>query len=109
MQFLRYCIFGVFVRFWGFSGDLCILRVLVSYEVTRGIILVVGRVHDGFGGFKGVLGVQLANFNWVGITAPFLAHGEPSWGGPEGYFLSKLSPFRTLKSLKIPCIDKSYL
>ena len=39
-------IFGTLVEIWG------ILWVLVSYEVTRWIILVVARVHDGFGGFK---------------------------------------------------------
>ena len=41
--------FGPFFwHFWGFSGHLGILRVLVSYEVTRGTILVVGAVHNGF-------------------------------------------------------------
>ena len=40
-------IFGTLVEIWG------ILWVLVSYEVTRWIILVVARVHDGFGGVGG--------------------------------------------------------
>ena len=40
-------IFGTLVEIWG------ILWVLVSYEVTRWSILVVARVHDGFGGFGG--------------------------------------------------------
>ena len=59
-SFCTFCIFafltffGCFGHFLGFSGDLGILRVLVSYEVTRGITLVVGRVHDGFGGVWGV-------------------------------------------------------
>ena len=43
-------------------GHLGIHKVLVSYEITRGIILVVGTVHDGFwvglGGSGGVWGVQ---------------------------------------------------
>ena len=59
-SFFSFCIFAfltflaVFGHFFSFSGDLGILRVLVSYEVTRGITLVVGRVHDGFGGVWGV-------------------------------------------------------
>ena len=40
-------IFGTLVEIWG------ILWVLVSYEVTRWIILVIARVHDGFGGGVG--------------------------------------------------------
>ena len=53
-------VFGVFWHFLGFSGDLGILTVLVNYEVTRGIILVVGRVTEevrvGLREFWGVLG-----------------------------------------------------
>jgi hypothetical protein len=50
-------IFGRFWHFWGFSGDLGVLEVPVSYKITRGIILVVGRVtEEVMGGFKGVLG-----------------------------------------------------
>ena len=53
---------ALFGHFLGFSGHLDILKVLVSYEVTRVIILVVGTVHDGFwvglGGSRGVWGVQ---------------------------------------------------
>ena len=36
------------VHFLGFSGGLCIFRILMSYEVTRGVVLVVGRVTDEF-------------------------------------------------------------
>ena len=43
-----------------FSCDLGVFRVIVSYEVMKGIILVAGRVTEvfwvGFGGFKGILG-----------------------------------------------------
>ena len=39
-------IFGRFWHFWGFSGDFGVLEVPVSYKITRGIILVVGRVTD---------------------------------------------------------------
>ena len=39
-------IFGYFWYFWGFSGGLGFLGVLVSYKITRGTILVVGRVND---------------------------------------------------------------
>ena len=46
-------IFGTLVEIWG------ILWVLVSYEVTRWIILVLVRVYDGFGGFKKGFGVVL--------------------------------------------------
>ena len=42
---------------FGFSGLLGILKVLVSYDLTRGIILVVGIVHDGFWGMMGYDGV----------------------------------------------------
>ena len=52
------------------------MRVLVSYEVTRGITLVVGRVHDGFGGGWGCL----RKF-WVGL------------GGSRGVLLY---PFKAL-------------
>ena len=59
-QFLCFCIFWVlgpfFGTFFGFSGHLGILRELVSYEVTRGIILVVGTVNGGFWGVWGVQG-----------------------------------------------------
>ena len=69
--------FGHFLRslahFLGFSGNLGVLRAIVSYKVTRGIILVVGRVskgywgglrasrgrHRGFGGAYGGLGGPL--------------------------------------------------
>ena len=37
---------GIFGYFWGFSGGLGVLGVLVSYKITRGTILVVGRVND---------------------------------------------------------------
>ena len=56
-------IFGRFWHFWGFSGDLGVLEVPVSYKITRGIILVVGRVTEEvrgglreFGGVRGGLG-----------------------------------------------------
>ena len=45
-------IFGASVEIWG------VLGVLVSYEVTIWIRLVVARVHDGFeGGWGGSWGV----------------------------------------------------
>ena len=62
--FYTFCVFALFAflavfwHFFGFSGLLGFLGVLVSYEVTRGIILVVGTVNGGFwgsGGFKGGL------------------------------------------------------
>ena len=43
--------------FWDSVEILGVLRVLVSYEVTRGVILVVERVTDGFwGGSRGSWG-----------------------------------------------------
>ena len=39
-SFYHFCILGVSMEIWG------ILRVLVSYEITRGIRLVVGRVTE---------------------------------------------------------------
>ena len=74
VHFLGFCIFGRFWHFlaffWhflGFSGGLCIFRILMSYEVTRGIVLVVGRVTDKFWGVQG-------GFGWV-------------WGGLDGFVL----------------------
>ena len=56
-----------FWHFLGFSGGLCIFRILMSYEVTRGVVLVVGRVTDKFWGVQG-------GFGWV-------------WGGLGGSVL----------------------
>ena len=64
-SFLGFLIFGHFLPFLDTSGIFGpsveisgILGVLVSYEVTRWIILVVARVHDGFeGGWGGSWGV----------------------------------------------------
>ena len=74
VNFLGFCIFGRFWHFlaffWhflGFSGGLCIFRILMSYEVTRGVVLVVGRVTDKFWGVQG-------GFGWV-------------WGGLGGSVL----------------------
>ena len=51
---------AIFERFWhnwGFDGDLGVLGVPVSYRITRGVKLVVGRVIEEVkGGFEGVLG-----------------------------------------------------
>ena len=65
VHFLGFYIFGRFWHFlaffWhflGFSGGLCIFRILMSYEVTRGVVLVVGRVTDEFWGVQG-------GFGWV--------------------------------------------
>jgi hypothetical protein len=70
--FTLFCVvlfLGIFLPFLDTSGIFGasveisgILEVLVSYEVTRWIILVVARVHDGFGGvggFKGFFGEVL--------------------------------------------------
>ena len=52
--FYTFCVFALFAflavfwHFFGFSGLLGFLGVLVSYEVTRGIILVVGTVKNSF-------------------------------------------------------------
>ena len=67
------CSLAALAHFLGFSGNLGVLRAIVSYKVTRGIILVVGRVskgywgglgasrgrHRGFGGAYGGLGGPL--------------------------------------------------
>ena len=50
----------------GFSGDLGVFEVQVSYKISRGIKLVVGRVTEGvkrglrefWRGFEGVWGGQ---------------------------------------------------
>ena len=53
-------IFGRFWHFWSFSGDLGVLEVLVSYKITRGIILVVGRVTEEVrGGLREFGGVRV--------------------------------------------------
>ena len=68
--FLR--ILAVFVHFWGFSGNLGVLRAIVSYKVTRRIILVVGRVTEGFwgdlGGSQGSRGGLL--YPYTALFAP---------------------------------------
>ena len=71
-----FAFFAIFWHCFGFSGHLDILGVLVSYEVTRGIILVVGTVKNGlWGGLGGSRGV------WRGL------------GGPRG---GLLYPYRAL-------------
>ena len=86
---LSFCILGVFAfwsflgtflalfwHFFGFSGHLGILKVLVSYWVTRVIILVVGTVYGGF---------------WVGLGG-----SRGVWGGPGGSRGGLLYPSRAL-------------
>ena len=53
LQIVGFCFFGrfwaflgIFAIFWVSVGGLGVLGVLVSYEITRGTILVVGRVND---------------------------------------------------------------
>ena len=46
--------FWAFLAFLGFSGGWGVLGVLVSYKITRGITLVVGRVNDWVWGDLGV-------------------------------------------------------
>ena len=59
---------ALFGHFFGFSGHLGILKVLVSYWVTRVIILVVGTVmvsgwvKGGLGGPEGVYFTPLGRF-----------------------------------------------
>ena len=50
------CSLAALAHFLGFSGNLGVLRAIVSYKVTRGIILVVGRVIKGFWGVSGGFG-----------------------------------------------------
>ena len=55
-----------------FNGNLGILKVLASYDVTRGTTLVVGMVPDGFLGYGGLQGV--CGGLWgssVGLLYPF--------------------------------------
>ena len=54
-QFLFFALFAVFGHFWAFLAFLGfqwglggILEMLVSYKITRGIKLVVGRINDWF-------------------------------------------------------------
>ena len=53
-------IFERFWHYWGFDGDLGVLGVPVSYRITRGVKLVVGRfieeVKGGLGRSGGVKG-----------------------------------------------------
>ena len=48
---------AVFAHSLGFIGNLGVLRAIVSYKVTRGITLIVGRVTKGFWGIGGVTGL----------------------------------------------------
>ena len=63
---------AVFAHFWGFSGNLGVSRAIVSYKVTRWIILVVGRVTEGFwgdlGGSQGSRGGLL--YPYTALFAP---------------------------------------
>ena len=72
-------IFGRFWHFWGFGGDLGDLGVLVSFKITRGIKLVVGRVTEGFKGglreFWGVFGSSRGVKG--GLLDPFRARFAP--------------------------------
>ena len=62
LQFLGFGFFGhfwgflgIFGIFWVFCGGSRVLEVLVSYEITRGIKLDVGRVTERVNGvFWGV-------------------------------------------------------
>ena len=72
-------ILALFWHFLGFSGHLGISRVLVSYEVTRGTILVVGAVHNDFWG----VGVVQGRFGRV-------------WGVREGVCFNPLGHFLLL-------------
>ena len=53
--FAHFAFLALFWHFFGFSGHSGILGVLVSYEVTRGILLVEGTVNNGLGGSSAFL------------------------------------------------------
>ena len=76
LHFGRFCILALFGHFFGFSGHLGILKVLVSYWETRVIILVVGTVYGGFwvglGGSRGVWG-GLGGSRRRGLLYPCMA------------------------------------
>ena len=88
-------ILALFWHFLGFIGHLGILRVLVSYKVTRGTILVVGAVHNGFwlvgggssgvwGGLGGSRGGQFYPFGslfllWKSCTTPDFVPNTTLW------------------------------
>ena len=75
MSFLA--IFGHSWHFWGFGGDFWVLGVLVSFKITRGIKLVVGRVTEGVkGGFGEFLGVPGGS---KGVYLTPLGHVLPLW------------------------------
>ena len=76
LHFGRFCILALFGHFFGFSGHLGILKVLVSYWETRVIILVVGTVYGAF---------------WVGLGG-----SRGVWGGPEGVYFTPLGHFLPL-------------
>ena len=66
---------AVFLHFFGFSGHLGILGVLVSYEVARGIIFVVGAVNNGFwGGLEVLRGLGGSRGC---LLYPYMAHFAP--------------------------------
>ena len=70
---------ALFGHFFGFSGHLGILKVLVSYWETRVIILVVGTVYGGF---------------WVGLGGSRGVWGAP--GGSRGVYFTPLGHFLPL-------------
>ena len=74
LHFWRF--WAVFGHFLGFSVHLGIWGLLVSCEVTRGTILIVGTVHDGFWGVWWVQGGS------GGV-----------WGGPDRVFFTPVWHF----------------
>ena len=63
---------AVFAHFLGFIGNLGVLRAIISYKVTRGIPLIVGRVTKGFWGVWG----RHRSF-WGAFEGPGGAHSTP--------------------------------
>ena len=70
-------IFERFWHYWGFDGDSGVLGVPVSYWITRGDKLVVGRVNEEVkGGFEGVLGGLGRSGGWMsnGVCMIFFSY-----------------------------------
>jgi hypothetical protein len=73
-------IFERFWHYWGFDGDSGVLGVPVSYRITRGDKLVVGRVNEEVkGGFEGVLGGLGRSRGSKGVCLTPIGHVLPLW------------------------------
>ena len=75
-----WAILAIFGVFGGFVGDWGVLGVLVTYMITRGIKLVVGRFTEGVKrGLRGFWGFLVRSRGSRGFCLTPLGHVLPLW------------------------------